>query len=108
MNDRNNALDLAPAPLLRGTCNRCGQCCRLERGGTVYTCEHLVIGAEIGEPYATRCGVYNVRTHWMPITMTSVTGLRLYANCAADSTPEESRAIIATGIGRGCSLEIVA
>lgn len=101
-------IELSGGPLLTGDCNRCGSCCVIERDGVPYTCTHLVREGPIGEPLASFCEVYFARTHWMPITMLSPDGRPLQAHCAAHGTEAETLAIIRNGIGRGCSMEVVA
>jgi hypothetical protein len=91
-------------PRLVGDCVRCGACCVIEQRGERYVCDHLLRNAPIGEAFATFCAIYKGRTHGMPITMTAPSGAVLHAKCAAHGTEEERLAIIAQGLGRGCSL----
>jgi len=97
-------------PVLRGECNRCGRCCVVERDGKPYACTHLrhFQWIALGRPESTFCSVYDRRRHGMPITLRHQAGDEFEAVCVADGSPEETAVIIARGIGRGCSLEVVA
>lgn len=103
-------IETMPGPMLRGECNQCGACCVVERDGVRYTCTFLgrFFDSMVGDPKATRCTVYFSRTHWMPIEMLGDNGTRIYANCAGNGTEQETLAIIRNGIGKGCSMEVVA
>lgn len=84
--------------MLLGDCNQCGQCCVING----FTCQYLEITGELGQPQATRCKVYTQRQQGMPIMLWKGVQLML-GHCSKDS-PEEEAAIIARGIGQGCSL----
>ena len=101
-------IEVSGGPLLRGVCNQCGQCCVVQHEGVAYSCDFLVQVDRLGQPRATLCLAYAARTHRMPITLTNAGGATIYGQCMADGTEEETRAIIAQGISRGCSLEVVA
>src|SRR3990167_5311528 len=90
---------------LTGDCNRCGRCCSGRWGGRALVCEHLIITKPLGEPEATSCAVYGQRFDRMPIRWVdplSRVPIAL-ATCWKDS-PDETAAIIASGLGHGCSL----
>ena len=72
---------------LTGSCNQCGNCCVLG----FYVCDNLVRAAKaVGEPYATRCGVYRSRYNDMPITLTNPLGKKISGFCKKDSQAEEN------------------
>src|SRR5262245_49248096 len=90
-------------PLVVGECNLCGLCCFNPATGT--RCSQLEVTGKPGEPYATRCLVYDQRYDGMPILMVDRDGKPTSENrvCTKDSI-EEDLSIIASGIGRGCTL----
>ena len=102
---------------LTGTCNRCGLCCQFEArdGSGLVRCGYLAVdyGAAgldtVGTAGATQCLMHDLRVDGMPIPMVYVRDRRPYGwrTCAKDSAQEEA-VIRARGIGRGCSLEVVA
>jgi len=83
--------------LLKGTCNRCGNCCVLGQ----YRCDHLK-----GEMGNTTCDVYWWRYSDMPITMTAPDGSTKQAYCLHKTLGEELvlRDLVREG---KCSLEEV-
>jgi hypothetical protein len=96
-------------PVLAGACNRCGLCCTATRDGKEYACTNLrkFTWSPLGRPEAAFCAVYERRVDGMPITLRHAPGDEFAARCAKDSV-EETAVIIARGIGRGCSLTVVA
>jgi len=88
---------------LVGECSKCGLCCYDELG---FKCLNLEVTKAPGQPDATRCRVYDKRFNGMPIVMQHPTTLDIRGSvCALDSSAE-TLAIIETGFGKGCSLEI--
>lgn len=71
--------------LFAGSCNRCGACCTLEVGPSLFRCECL-------NPDGS-CAVYGSRTNLMPIVIISASGERRAARCGKDS-PLETQAIM--------------
>lgn len=91
---------------LEGDCNRCGQCCTIERGAARYACEHLIWDFTEG-PGATHCAVYDRRVDGMPITLYNMNDRSdgMTSTCGKNSAGE-TWAILARGIGRQCSLQV--
>jgi len=90
---------------LVGECNRCGLCCYDAAGAK---CLNLEVISTPGQPNATRCRVYNKRYDGMPIVLQhQESGELIGGVCRLDSI-DETLAIINSGIGKGCSLEVVA
>ena len=86
---------------LTGTCNKCGLCC-YELGAK---CLNLEVVKAPGQPDATRCRVYDKRYDGMPIILQHKNGSVRGSVCRLNSSAE-TLAIIETGFGKGCSLEI--
>ena len=88
---------------LVGTCNRCGSCCQEYVHGEWHTCAHLVLEGVMGQPSATTCGVYDARRDGMAIELLAPSGASYVSRCWKDS-PNETRGILRSGLGRGCTL----
>jgi hypothetical protein len=88
---------------LIGSCNQCGVCCKV---GPLH-CEHLETTGEIGTPMATRCKVFPMRYHMMPIAMLNDMGMtEMMAVCAGHGSELEASIIARRCIGNGCSLMV--
>lgn len=88
---------------LVGACNQCALCCMIGK----LRCGHLILRRRPGSPMASRCAIYATRYDGMPIVLYDEKGrLRGHGVCAKDS-PEDTANIIARGIGKGCSLQLV-
>lgn len=88
---------------LTGACNRCGSCC----AGPGWRCEHLVTHRPVGLPYATACAVYRQRYNGMPTRLLhGTTGALLAPSVCLKDSQAETAAILALGMGRGCSLTV--
>lgn len=88
---------------LEGTCNRCGICCFSPDGEA--RCENLVVEGFPGDPDATRCGVWETRTHGMPIRMVRWDGTLAYeSRCTvfAQQLAEGGRLVLP----EGCTLTL--
>ena len=87
-----------------GECNQCGLCCT--HNGT--QCLYLAVGKAIGEPFATKCEMYDTRYEGMPIPIVDSADRRFvkFSVCRKDSARESE--IIGRWIGKGCTLKLVA
>lgn len=94
---------------LRGLCNQCGVCCLVTTPeGETLRCINLIVIGTLGEPLATHCGVYPVRTPDMPVYLMDQEGhLRGHTTCAADGSQDEFDNVVEKGIMTGkCSLVV--
>jgi len=67
---------------LEGECNRCGVCCfSPDRSAK---CENLIVEGEVGKENATRCGVWDKLTPFMPIRMLRADGSLAYESFCAN------------------------
>lgn len=79
---------------LVGKCNQCGLCCYVkdERTGEMLKCMNLMVfpGKKPGEPYATFCSAYKVRTKDMLVYLVdNKNRLRGETLCGGDGSVEE-------------------
>lgn len=94
---------------LRGECNRCGLCCVLDMPAGRVVCEHLraeMPVTSLGIPGASRCAVYERRINAMAIRMLDGHGNVAQMSRCYQNAWQEDHAILARGIGRGCSLTL--
>lgn len=91
---------------LEGTCNRCGLCCTVEKGGgvTLY-CHNLQMNTYLGLPGATTCRMYGNRYPGMPIMLNAKDGQFVAMGACAHGSAMDAE-VIASWIGKGCSLRI--
>lgn len=93
---------------LQGECCRCGRCCSAVLNGCFAVCEHLryddVAAVEAGSDQASWCAKYTERYDGMPVAMKLVDGTVVDTYCCWIGSLGETRAIVARGIGCGCSL----
>ena len=89
--------------VLTGECNLCGLCCV---GGPLTRCENLIVIGILGRPRATACSAYDVRYDGMPIAMRDAAGTTIARAACHKGCGDEAEAIVAKGLGRGCSLRL--
>lgn len=82
---------------LKGSCNRCGNCCVLG----AYRCVNLL--GKIGEK--TTCAVYDKRFPDMPIWMVSPSGAAIRAYCMHDTGYAEEQVLTRLVREGKCSYE---
>jgi len=88
---------------LTGTCNKCGLCCYDDVGAK---CLNLEVVKAPGRPDATHCRVYDKRYNGMPIVLQHAASGSIRGGVCSLNSSAETLAIIETGLGKGCSLEI--
>lgn len=71
-------------------------------------CIYLKFQGKLGEPLATRCKIYDKRYIGMPIFLVSAAGIiEGMGTCTFGDKIADEKEIIAKGIGKGCSMELV-
>lgn len=76
-----------------GSCNSCGQCCQATLYGHTFRCQNLLVTGSVGQPDATSCAVYHLRSDGMPIVMRSLDGEFAYASQCLATYPRPKDAI---------------